>query len=138
MRDRITADFEVLITAEEAWPALERAVMEAEHDIIAGFRIFDMRTRLRSPGARAIGETWFDLLADALRRGVRIRLVVSDFDPVIATELHELSCQTKRQAGALWEIARPEPGQLQVISDLHAAEAGMLPWLAVRSPFVLV
>ena len=137
MRDRITADFEVLITAEEAWPALERAVMEAEHDIIAGFRIFDMRTRLRSPGARAIGETWFDLLADALRRGVRIRLVVSDFDPVIATELHELSCQTKRQAGALWEIARPQPGQLQVISDLHAAEAGMLPWLALLPVTVL-
>lgn len=131
------ADFEVFITAEEAWPAFERAVLAAQTDIVAGFRIFDMRTRLRSPEAKAIGETWFDLLEHALKRGVRVRLIVSDFDPVMATELHELTWQTKRQAGALWEIARPAPGQLRVIADLHAAEAGLLPWLGLLPATVL-
>lgn len=130
-------DFEVLITAEEAWPAFERAVLEARTDIVAGFRIFDMRTKLRSAEARAVGETWFDLLEHALKRGVRIRLIVSDFDPVIATNLHELTWQTKRQAAALWEVARPEPGQLEVIADLHAAEAGLLPWLGLLPVVVM-
>ncbi|MGR3806174.1 phospholipase D family protein [Marinibacterium profundimaris] len=124
-------DFEVLITAAQAWPAFERAVLAAESEIIGGFRIFDMRTKLRSAEARAIGETWFDLLADALERGVSVTLIVSDFDPVMATELHELTWQTKRQAGALAEIARPAPGQLRVIADLHRAEAGLLPWVAL-------
>lgn len=125
------AEFDALITADEAWPALEREILRAQDEILMGFRIFDMRTRLRSKEARALGETWFDLLADALGRGVRIRLIVSDFDPVIATELHELTWQTKRQAAGLWEIARPAPGQLQVIADLHAARAGWLPWLGL-------
>ena len=124
-------DFQVLITAEEAWPAFERAVLEAESEILAGFRIFDMRTRLRSPEAQAVGETWFDLLADALERGVKIRLIMSDFDPVIATDLHELTWQTMRQAAGLSEIARPAPGQLEVIADMHPAEAGLLPWVAL-------
>ncbi|QEW22775.1 cardiolipin synthetase [Marinibacterium anthonyi] len=130
-------DFEVLITAQEAWPAFERAVLAAKKDITAGFRIFDMRTKLRSPEGRAVGDTWFDLLEDALKRGVRIHLIVSDFDPVIATDLHELTWQTKRQAGALWEVARPERGQLQVIANLHAAEAGLLPWLGLLPVVVM-
>ena len=130
-------DFQVLITAEEAWPAFERAVLNTRDELLMGFRIFDMRTKLRSAEAREVGETWFDLLADALARGVRIRLIVSDFDPVVATELHELAWQTKRQAAALWEVARPKDGQLEVIADLHAAEAGTLPWLGLL-PVVLM
>ncbi|MFW2588434.1 phospholipase D family protein [Sagittula sp. SSi028] len=123
-------DFDVLITAEEAWPAFERAVLEAKSEILAGFRIFDMTTALRSQEARAIGEDWFDLLAHALRRGVRITLVVSDFDPVMGTPLHELSWRTVRQGAALGEIADVTADQLQVRATMHPATPGMLPWLA--------
>ena len=130
MTDAQDDEFQVLITAEEAWPAFEHAILKARSHVTASFRIFDMSTKLRSPEARERGDTWFDLLADALSRGVRIRLVVSDFDPVFATELHRLAWKTVRQAAALREIADCPMDQLQVTAALHPAKAGRLPWLA--------
>ncbi|WP_425071674.1 phospholipase D family protein [Sagittula sp. S175] len=128
----LVPDFDVLVTADEAWPAFERAVLAANREIIAGFRIFDMTTKLRSPEARAVGEDWFDLLADALRRGVEVTLVVTDFDPVMGTELHELSWRTVRQGAALAEAAGVVgTNQLQVRATLHPAKPGALPWIAL-------
>lgn len=130
----------VLTTAAEAWPVLEQAVLEAKEEFIAGFRIFDMTTRLRSDAARAIGNDWFDLLADALRRGVRVEIVVSDFDPVMATALHRQAWRTVRQGAALAELAglagKAGAGRLRVRASLHPARAGILPRL-LFSPVVL-
>jgi phosphatidylserine/phosphatidylglycerophosphate/cardiolipin synthase-like enzyme len=125
-------DFEVLITAEEAWPAFEKAVLNANHEIVAGFRIFDMRTKLRSPEAREVGEDWFDLLAHVIGKGVDFELTVSDFDPVIGTSLHELAWATVRLGAALAEVAgtTEKAGRVSVTADLHAAKAGALPWLS--------
>ncbi|WP_323771462.1 phospholipase D family protein [Antarctobacter sp.] len=123
-------EFEVMITADEAWPVLERAVLNAQHHITAGFRIFDMSTRLRSDEARAVGKDWFDLLADAVRRGVRVDLTVSDFDPVMRTGLHEICWRTVRQGVALSEVTSAGPDRLQVRAHLHPAQAGALPWIA--------
>ncbi|MCE8441925.1 hypothetical protein, partial [Rhodovulum sulfidophilum] len=41
-------ELELLLTAAEAYPALERAFLGARHSISASFRIFDLATRLRS------------------------------------------------------------------------------------------
>ena len=123
-----SSDFEVLITAEEAWPAFERAVLRAQTKFHGSFRIFDLRTKLRSPEGLAIGTDWFDLLAHVIRRGVSVTLVVSDFDPVMATPLHELTWLTVRQGAALAEIANAAPGQVNISAALHPARAGMLPW----------
>ncbi|MFP7571171.1 phospholipase D family protein [Marivita sp. S2033] len=131
VRTDTLADFDVLITAEEAWPAFERAILNAESEIDASFRIFDLRTKLRSDAARDIGEDWFDLLEHVIRKGVRLRLIVSDFDPVMGTSLHELSWQTVRQTLAMAEIAEAKPGQVTVHAALHAARAGALPWVAL-------
>ncbi|MEL7253958.1 MAG: phospholipase D family protein [Pseudomonadota bacterium] len=127
-------DFDVFVTATEAFPAFERAVLDARQTIHAGFRIFDMQTRLRSAEARAVGETWFDLLAQSLRRGVTIRLVISDFDPVYATDLHEETWRTMRQAAALREVTGCSDAQLRVEAAMHPARAGLLPWLAFLLP----
>ena len=86
----------ILITAEEAFPEFERRVLAAERNITMAFRIFDPRTKLRSPEGRAVGDTWIDLLGDALERGVRIELHISDFDPVAATPLHMLCWHSVR------------------------------------------
>ena len=48
----MAGDFDVMITADEAWPAFERAVLSARSHVVAGFRIFDLSTRLRSTEAR--------------------------------------------------------------------------------------
>lgn len=123
-------DFEVFVAAEGAYAAFERAVLSAEQSVIGGFRIFDMRTRLVSDEARAIGETWFDLLVNVLRRGVRLKLVISDFDPVYATELHKGTWDTVRQGAALVEMAEVPSDQVSVSADMHPATPGLLPWLA--------
>lgn len=121
-------DFDVLITAEEAWPAFERAVLRAQKAVHGSFRIFDLRTKLRSPEAQAVGKDWFDLLAHVIRRGVSVTLVVSDFDPVMGTPLHELTWMTVRQGAALAEIADASQGQVRISAALHPARAGVLPW----------
>jgi hypothetical protein len=79
---------EILVTAAEAYPTLERAFLAADHEIVAGFRVFDLKTRLRSAEALAVGATWFDLMIHTLRRGVSVRIVLSDFDPVARPRLH--------------------------------------------------
>lgn len=128
---------EVLITADAAWPVFERLVLSAREDIRAGFRIFDFATALRSPEARAVGRTWGDLIADALRRGVRVSLTVSDFDPVMAADLHGLSLRCRRQAAALAEIVGPEAAaRLTVRAGMHPARAGILPRIAL-APLVM-
>ncbi|MDO6590339.1 MULTISPECIES: phospholipase D-like domain-containing protein [Rhodobacterales] len=81
--------FEVLLTAQEAYPALEKQFLDAQNEIIAGFRIFDARTKLRLPAAQEIGETWIDLICHTLKRGVRITLTISDFDPIARASLHQ-------------------------------------------------
>lgn len=124
-----TADFDVLVTAEEAWPAFERAVLNARSELVAGFRLFDLSTRLRSAEALAIGKDWFDLLADAVARGVSITIIVSDFDPVMATPLHEQAWRTVRQGAALAEVCGAKPGQVRIRASMHPARAGLLPWL---------
>lgn len=123
------ADLTVLITAQEAYPAFEQAVIAAKRSISGCFRIFDLTTRLRSSEARKIGETWFDLLLHALNRGVAIRLVVSDFDPVAAVELHRLAWRTQRQITALREVAGPD-AQLSFRVALHDAQCGLYPRMA--------
>ncbi|NIZ12092.1 phospholipase D family protein [Phaeobacter sp. HF9A] len=121
------SDFTVLVTAEEAFPAFERAVLAARSHLTAGFRIFDMDTRLRSQEAQEIGETWFDLLAHLITKGIRIDLTVSDFDPDMAADLHAMSKKTVEQGAALARATGADASQLRVRMHLHPAQAGLLP-----------
>ena len=121
--DPVVPRLDVLVTAGDAYPAFERLCLSAREEIVAGFRIFDMSTRLRSEEGRAVGEDWFDLLLHVARRGVRIRLVVSDFDAVVATTLHGMSWRTIRQGAALAELAGAG-ADVRVTASLHPAHVG--------------
>ncbi len=127
-------DFEVFVAADAAFAAFEQAVLDARFSFLGGFRIFDMRTRLVSEAGRAIGETWFDLLAHVVARGVRVDLTISDFDPIYATELHALTWGTLKQAAALREVTGASEQQVQVRQALHPATPGLVPWLAFLPP----
>jgi len=127
MAAKITTDTcEILITAEEAFRAFETAVLRAETRVDAGFRVFDFTTSLRSDEALAIGDTWFDLLAFKLDQGVDVSLKLTDFDPVVAGEMHAHTWRTIRQAAALREIVR-HPERLTVRASMHGGRIG---WLA--------
>ena len=127
-------DLEVFVTAGEAYPAFERAFMNAKEQISASFRLFDLTTKLHSPEARELGDTWFDLMVDTLNRGVSVRIVVTDFDSVAAPDLHQLAWQTKRQIAAVRELAKDD-AKLEFDVALHDARAGWVPKM-VFFPFV--
>lgn len=125
----------VLITAAEAYPEMERAFLNAEHEIWAGYRVFDLHTRLRSDEARAVGETWFDLVVHTLRRGVSIHMALSDFDPVMAPTLHRNTWRSMRAFIAAAEMAGTH-ADLDMVAAAHPARVGrphrLLFWPWVR------
>ncbi|MFD0859609.1 phospholipase D family protein [Roseovarius aquimarinus] len=120
------ADVEVLLTAGEVYPAMERDFLAAEREISAGYRVFDLSTKLRSDEGRAIGDDWFDLIVHVLRKGVKMRFIISDFDAVLAHELHYQSWKARRAFVAAREAAGTE-AKLDVINAAHSAKVGILP-----------
>ncbi|GAA6188294.1 phospholipase D-like domain-containing protein [Litorivita sp. NS0012-18] len=114
----------VLVTAQEAYPALEHLFLTARRDIRASFRVFDLDTKLRSDAGRAIGETWFDLIVHVLRGGVEIDMVIADFDPIAAAELHRGTWRSIRQFAAAEALAGAH-SKLTVTAALHPARAGI-------------
>ena len=118
------------VTASEGYPAFERLCLAARQEIVAGFRIFDMSTGLRSDEGQAIGRDWFDLLLHVARRGVALRFVLSDFDAVVGTELHGMTWRTMRQAAALVELAGPG-ADIRFEASLHPAQVGALARVAL-------
>ncbi len=113
-----------LITAEEAYPAFEEAVLAAEDRILMGFRIFDPMTLLRSDAARAIGDDWIDLLVHALKRGVTVDLTLSDFDPIVSPDMHELTWSSLRKMQAVAELAGDAGHRLSARAAMHPARVG--------------
>lgn len=115
----------VLVTASETYPELERAFLTAEETVLAGFRMFDLDTRLRAPEACEIGETWADLFVHTLDRGVAINLTVADFDPIAAPELHRIAWGTQRQIDEVRTRATA-PERLTFKVAMHDARVGLL------------
>ncbi|SDZ57844.1 phospholipase D1/2 [Jannaschia faecimaris] len=117
-----------LLTADRAYPAFERLVLGARERVSMGFRIFDPRTTLHSPEARAIGSDWFDLVAHTLSRGVAMDIVISDFDPIVRPDYHQRATRCVRQLLAAGEVSG-RPDLLQAQASLHPARVGFLPSL---------
>lgn len=120
----------VLLTAAEAYPALERAFLAAEREIWASFRIFDPRTRLRSDEGRRIGATWFDLVEHVLRKGVALHLTLTDFDPVGRPDLHMGTWRSARMLWAAAELAGPG-ARFHLRPSMHPSQTGLLPRLVL-------
>lgn len=116
-------DTRVFLTASDAYPALEHAFLEARSEISAGFRVFDPATKVRSPEARKVGETWYDLIAHTLSRGVRFRLILSDFDPIVRPAAHRMTWRAVRRLINAGE-ASGRPELLQVIPAMQTARIG--------------
>ena len=113
----------VHLTAAEAYPALEEAFLNAEHEIWASFMVFDLKTRLRSSAALTVGETWFDLIVYVLRRGVAVNFVVSDVDPIGRPSMHRDATRSLRRFCAAAEVAGPQ-ARLKVSAAQHPACTG--------------
>ena len=115
-RDNANSQAEIYLTAADAYPSLERQFLTAQSHIAAGFRVFDPRTKLRSDAARAVGDDWYDLICHTLARGVKFRLILTDFDPVVRPASHRMTWSAVRRLISAAEASgRPE------LLDLTAA-----------------
>jgi phosphatidylserine/phosphatidylglycerophosphate/cardiolipin synthase-like enzyme len=130
-----TRSVRILLSAAEAYPALERAVLEAKSEVWASFPVFDLTTRLRSPEALAIGKTWFDLVVHALNRGVALHFAISDVDPIARAAMHRAATRHLRLFCAAAAVA-DSGAKLHVCRSRHPAETGALVRLAVW-PYIM-
>ncbi len=119
---------ETLVTASEAYPRLESLFLGAQSTIQMGFRLFEPRTKLQGEGQQ-VGKTWVDLFVHTLNRGVPIDLTISDFDPVMAYEMHLQAWQFVAISHGINELTVPGAARLTVRCILHPAEGGLAPRL---------
>ncbi|MDF1793502.1 MAG: phospholipase D-like domain-containing protein [Thalassobaculaceae bacterium] len=135
-----------LIEASEAYPVLEERIFSARHEVLLAFRLLDPSTKIRSGRLQAAGlRTWGDLIATVAARGIDIRILLTDFEPTVATDLHKLTWAAVRG----FRAARAVDGQPradaaagpQIIAALHEAKVGKalrwlfwpLVWFRIRS-----
>ncbi|THH38139.1 phospholipase [Aliishimia ponticola] len=119
---------EILLTAEEAYPAFETLVAEAEREVLISMRLFDPRTRLRKH--TDLGQTWNDLIAHKLSQGIDVDVTITDFDPVARPELHRYSWECLAELNKLQDTG---PGKIRARVHMHPARAGWLYSLALRA-----
>lgn len=115
-----------LIEAADMYPALEELVLGAERSVWMSFRIFDPGTRTRSEGAKAHGlDDWAALIRYAVQRGTEVRILLADFEPVLADYLHAGSWSTYRSIRTLVEeLPDDRRGLLQLVVVQHEGEIG--------------
>lgn len=123
-----------LIEASEAYPVLEERIFAARAEVLLGFRLLDPTTKLRSKQLIEAGlGTWGELIADVSARGVDVRILLTDFEPTVATDLHKLTWASVRGFHAARAAARAESETsrtLQIVAALHEAKVGkMLRWV---------
>lgn len=68
---------------------MEELCLQARNKLQIALHVFSPRTKTRSAMSHSQGlQEWGDVLVDALQRGVKISLLLNDFDPVGAPHLH--------------------------------------------------
>ncbi|MGX1305355.1 phosphatidylserine/phosphatidylglycerophosphate/cardiolipin synthase-like enzyme [Amorphus suaedae] len=128
---RSVGDVRPLIEASAAYPEMERLVIGATRTAHLSFRIFDPATKTRSEEAVERNLTdWGDVLIDAAERGVQVRVLLADFEPVLAHELHRVGWSNGlRLLDRAGELSDDCPGSIDLLIALHEGELGP----AVRS-----
>jgi phosphatidylserine/phosphatidylglycerophosphate/cardiolipin synthase-like enzyme len=115
-----------LIEAADMYPALEHLVLDARESVWLSFRIFDPDTKTRSDRARELGiEDWAGLIHHAVKREVSVRILLADFEPVLADHLHAASWSTyQRIREMVDELGDHHADCLQLMVVQHEGEIG--------------
>lgn len=122
-RARVTPLFD----AHETFKAIEEAVGSAQHWVHLAY--WDLQTDLETQSDYAKDnalDNWTDLLIDAAKRGVTIRILLNDFDPDLARNFH-LDAWTSydrlaREAKKAELMQGLDLKRFQVICGMHEAE----------------
>lgn len=115
-----------LIEAADMFPTLEHLMLDAEESVWLSFRIFDPETKTRSDRCRELGlEDWAALIDHTVRRGVEVRILLADFEPVLADFLHAGSWSTYKSIRKVVEgLPEEDRERLQLIVIQHEGEMG--------------
>jgi phospholipase D1/2 len=84
-RAKVTPIFD----AQETFKTIEEAIGSARHSVYLAY--WDLQTDLEAQSDYAKNnslDSWTDLLLDATKRGVTVRILLNDFDPDLARNFH--------------------------------------------------
>lgn len=114
-----------LIDGVTAFSAMEEAIANATSSVLLSFWVFNPDTPVQSGKVRRGGaSTWGDLLRQAAERGVAVRVLLTDFDPLLKRDLHRYAWRTHEKL--VGHAARLGPGKranLEVLVSMHPAFA---------------
>lgn len=115
-----------LIEAADMYPTLEHLLLDAKKYVWLSFRVFDPETKTRSDRCKELDiPDWASLIDHTVRGGVSVRILLTDFEPVLADYLHAGSWSTFR---SLREVVERLPEQdrerLQLMVIQHEGEIG--------------
>ena len=115
-----------LLLAAEMYPELERLVMAARETAFLAFRVFDPQTATRSAEAKAAGlADWAALLKARVAAGVTVRVLLTDFEPTVAHQLHATSWSSFRALrDVLADLDEADRERFEIIVSQHPGELG--------------
>ena len=118
------------------FPLLEELVLGATRSVWLAFRVFDPATRAHSDRARELGlADWSAILGHVIRRGVEVRILLSDFEPILADHLHAGSWHSFRSLRKMAEsLNAAETKLLQLVVAQHEGELGWVWRQMLRLP----
>jgi phosphatidylserine/phosphatidylglycerophosphate/cardiolipin synthase-like enzyme len=111
-----------LVDAVETFASMEEAIYGAKKSVYLAFWVFNPRTPVQSDILKKIFRTWEDLLFIVASRGVAVRVLLTDFDPILGDYNHRRNWNAYRKlVNRAKHLAKSKWDLLQVICSLHPA-----------------
>jgi phosphatidylserine/phosphatidylglycerophosphate/cardiolipin synthase-like enzyme len=116
-------DVKPLIDGVAAFAAMEEAIAAATSSVLLSFWVFNPDTPVQSGSVRRGGAaTWGDLLRRTAERGVTVRVLLTDFDPLLQKDLHRYAWRThEKLVGHAARLGAGKRGGLEVLVSMHPA-----------------
>jgi phosphatidylserine/phosphatidylglycerophosphate/cardiolipin synthase-like enzyme len=109
-----------IIDGKDIFIALETAIKNATSSVLLAFWSFDPDTKLVTDSSR----NWITLLKETAKRGVLVRLMMTDFDPGFSFRNH--SDTWKRYQAILFATGTAPTDKFQIVCNHHETEASSL------------
>lgn len=116
-----------LVDGVSTFRAMESAIDGAKSSVCLAAWVFNPATRLQpTPGLARRAATWLDLLIDAAKRGVEVRILIADFDPLFSSSLHQNNWRTYRLMVTYGlRLGAQARQRLQIVVSRHGATASL-------------
>ncbi|MAS47462.1 MAG: hypothetical protein CL558_01495 [Alphaproteobacteria bacterium] len=113
---------EPVITAAETYAMVEAAIMDAQDTVFMAYWTFDPRMKTVRDDAE---QNWASLIDQTIRRGINIRILLADFDPILGYREHHEAWRNFRHLHHIKNQLPPEDrDRLQILCSRHDARVG--------------